>query len=54
MAHYNTILKQITVLIPRHEFEYLAATAKATKTARQYCLKHLKSDLRGHLEREPQ
>lgn len=25
IAHYNTILKQITAFIPRHDFEYLAA-----------------------------
>ena len=25
MAHYNTILKQITAFIPRHEFEHFAA-----------------------------
>ena len=24
MAHYNTILNQITAILPRHEFEYFA------------------------------
>jgi len=26
MPHYNTILKQITAFIPRHDFEHLAAS----------------------------
>ena len=36
MAHYNTILRQITAFIPRHEFEYHAAIYHSGQKFRSY------------------
>ena len=36
MAHYNTILSQITAFIPRHDFEYLATIHHSGQKFRSY------------------
>ena len=36
MAHYNTILNQLTAIFPRHDFEYLAKVHHNGQKFRSY------------------